>query len=261
MAEEPLSSKQLLLVVTILLVVIVSTAFIWQGMVNRNQSEYHEFRYSIAISTQSVLENVTLLLPVPFVHNNSLLGEALIKGEGYDIPPDWRLSLEYVNDTPMLKIFTAKIVPEYHGYPIPIEPGRTPNRTPPPTITAYSSETPILIPLEFGISQRVPRLIDTQNPFNREPLLSYPELLESIPCQSPSLPGRCYQYMAPIYVQYLSGEVGNLTIFISGGGMNQWGEWSWSGNSYDETIDVTLENNQQRWIQGKSYLSTGNGRY
>ena len=256
-----LSSRHSLLVVTILLIVIVLTIFFWQDMVIRKESDYHELRYQVDISAQSALENITLLLPVPFIHNNSLPGEALVKGEGYGVPPDWRLSLAYVNDTPLLKIFAATIVPEYHGYPIPIEPGSTPIRTPPPTATAYSNETPVLIPLEFGISQRVPRSIDTQNPFDREPLLSYPELLQPIPCKDPSLPERCYYYIAPIYAQYSSSEAGILTISISNGGMNQWWLGGWSGNSDEETIEVTLENNQQGWIQGKGFLSTGSGRY
>jgi len=180
-----LSSKHFLFITAILLIVIILTWFFWQGMVMRKESEYHELQYRVIISTPSVLENITLLLPVPFIQNNSLLGEALAEGDGYGIPPDWRLSLEHVNDTPMLKIFAGKIVPEYHGYPIPIEPGSTPMGTPPPTETAYSSETPVLIPLEFGISQRVHQPIDTQNPLNREPLLSYPALLQPVPCQGP----------------------------------------------------------------------------
>ena len=256
-----LSLKRTILIIAILLIVIVLAWFFWQDMVIRKESEYHELRYQVLISTESMLENITMLLPVPFIHNDSLPGEALVQGEGYGIPPDWRLSLEQVNDTPMLEIFAGKIVPEYHGFPIPIEPGSTPIQTPPPAATTYSNETPVLIPLEFGISQRVQRSIDTQNPFNREPLLTYPELLKSIPCQGPSLPGRCYQYMAPIYVKYSSRQAGNLTIIISSGGTNQWWQGGWSGNSYEEYILVTVENSQQGWIQGEGFLSTGTGRY
>lgn len=256
-----LSSKQLLSIITILLVAIILAWFFWQGIAIRRESEYHEFRYQVAISTESVLENITLLLPVPFIHTTSLPGEALVKGEGYGVPPGWRLSLEQVNDTPLLKIFAVKMVPEYHGSPVPIEPGSTPILTPRPAATGYSDETPILIPLEFGISQRVERSIDTQNPLNREPLLSSPELLQSVPCPGPSLPGRCYQYTAPIYVQYSSSEAGTLTITISGGGTNQWWLGGWTGNSYEENIFVTMENNRQGWVQGNGFLSTGSGRY
>jgi hypothetical protein len=255
------TSKHLLLITGIILVVIFLVWFFWQVSVIRQESDYHELQYQVFISTESALENVTLLLPVPFVHNTSLLGEALARGEGYGIPPNWRVSLERVNDTPLMGISAETIVPEYHGYPVPIEPGSTPIQTPPPVATAYSNETPVLIPLGFGISQRVQRSIDTQNPSNREPLLSYPELLKSIPCQGPSPARRCYKYMAPIYVQYSSSETGNLTISISSGGINQWWAGGWSGNSYGDTIEVTLVNNQQGWIQAEGLLSTGLGRY
>jgi len=67
--------------------------------------------------------------------------------------------------------------------------------------------------------------------------------------------------MAPIYVHYSSREGGNLTITISSGGMNQWWELGWSGNSYGEAIEVTVEYRQQGWIQGNGFLSTGSGRY
>jgi len=67
--------------------------------------------------------------------------------------------------------------------------------------------------------------------------------------------------MAPIYVQYSSGEGGNLTIIVSNGGINQWWEGGWTGNSYEETVEVTQENNRQGWIQGNGFLSTGSGRY
>jgi hypothetical protein len=257
----PHPSKHPLLTAAVILAVIFFAWFFWQVSVIRQESEYHEFQYRVFISTGSTLENVTLLLPVPFVHNTSLLGGALVKGEGYGVPPPWGLSLERVNDTPMLKIAAEKIVPEYHGYPLPLEPGSTPVQTPPPAATAYSPETPVLIPLEFGISQRVPRSIDTQNPFNREPLLSSPELVRSIPCQDQPFPGRCYQFRAPIYVQYSSSGVGTITISISGGGINQWWAGGWSGNSYGDAISVTLENNRQGWIQAEGLLSTGNGRY
>jgi hypothetical protein len=261
MSDMVLPSKHLLLIGAVILVVILLAWFFWQVSVIRQESEYHEFHYRVSISTGSGLENVTLLLPVPSVHNTSFLGEALVKGEGYGIPAEWRVSLEHVNNAPMLKIVAANMVPAYHGYPLPLEPGSTPIETPPPAATAYSPETPVLIPLEFGISQRVQRSIDTENPINRESLLSYPESLKPIPCQARPLPGRCYQYAAPIYVQYSSSGSGNNTISISGGGMNQWWAGGWSGNSYEDEVSVTLDSKRQGWIQAEGLLSTGMGRY
>ena len=257
----PPSSNRLLLVSAAVLVAIFLAWFFWQVTALRQESEYHEFQYRVSLSTRSVLGNVTLLLPVPFVHNTSPQGEALAKGEGYGIPPSWRLSLERVNETPMLKVVAGEIAPEYHGYPVPLEPGSSPVQTPPPTATAYSPGTPVLIPLEFDIVQRVPQSIDTQNPIGREPLLANPESVRPVPCQDQPFSGRCYRYTVPVYVEYSSRDAGNITIFISGGGMNQWWAGGWSGNSYGDTLDITLENNRQGWVQADGFLSTGNGRY
>jgi hypothetical protein len=252
-------SRHPLLVTGIIIVVILSAWVFWQMAAIRQESEYHEYHYQVSLSTQSVLRNVTLLLPVPFLDNTSPLGEAMVRGEGYGIPPSWRLSLEQVNNTPMLNITAGIIVPEYHGYPIPLEWGQTPVQTPPPVATAYSEEIPVLMPLSFGISQRVQESIDTRDPINREPLFSSPGFLTGAPCPGPSPAGRCYRYRAPVFVQY-SGGGGNLTLTLEGGGTNSWWLGGWSGNSYSDSLQVTLDNSRQGWVMAEGLLSTGPGR-
>jgi hypothetical protein len=256
-----ISGKHPLLKLIVVLVVISFAVLLWLGYALRNESESHGYHYQVSLSAESRLENVTLVLPVPFIDNSSPLGEALVRGEGYGIPPDWRLSLEYVNHTPMLKIDADTIIPEYHGYPLPLQVGQTPVETPPSVATAYSEETPILMPLQFGISQEAGRSIDTRDPIGREPPLSSPEMLIPAPC--PDLPhtGDCYQYPVLVFVQYSSRGAGNITIAISGGGTNQWWVGGWTGNSYRDSILVTLENGEQGWVQAEGVLSTGEGRY
>ncbi len=256
-----ISGMHPILKLIVVLVVISLASLLWLGYAIRNESESHGYHYQVSLSTESRLENVTLILPVPFIDNSSPLGEALVRGEGYGIPPGWRLALEYMNSTPMLKIEAGAIIPEYHGYPLPLEEGQTPVQTPPPAVTAYSEETPVLMPLQFGISQVVERSIDTRDPIGREPLLSLPELVRSASC--PDLPGSgaCHHYPAQVFVRYASGGPGNITLSISSGGVNQWWLGGWTGNSYDDWIDVTLERDQQGWIPAEGLLSTGEGRY
>jgi hypothetical protein len=254
-------SRHPLLVTGFLLAVILLSWFCWQLAAIRQESEFHEYQYRVFLSTESSLENVTLILPVPFLGNTSSLGEALVKGDGYGIPPSWRLSLERVNDTPMLGIRADEIVPEYHGYPLPLEWGETPTVTPHPAATAYSEETPVLIPLDFGNSRRVEGSIETRSPLNREPLLVRPELVQPVPCRDPPMGGSCYRFRVPLYVQYAPRNAGRITLSVSGGGINEWWVGGWSGNSYGDTVELTLENNQQGWIEAEGLLSTGMGRY
>jgi hypothetical protein len=253
--------KHPLLKLILVLVVISIATLLWLGYALRNESESHGYDYQVSLSTESRLDNVTLILPVPFINNTSPPGEALVMGEGYGIPTDWKLSLEYVNNAPMLKIETDTIVPEYHGYPLPLEEGQTPILTPQPVATEYAEETPVLMPLVFGISRRVAQSIDTRNPINREPLLSSPELVRSIPCRDLPYQGVCSQYPAQVFVRYSSGRAGNITLSISAGGTNQWWVGGWTGNSYGELMEVTLENGEQGWIPAEGFLFTGEGRY
>jgi hypothetical protein len=255
-----LSWKHLLLAATLLLALFLALVY-WQAMVIRKESEYHEYHYHVSIQSPSAIGNCTLLLPVPSVQNRSPAGDALVRGEGYSVPGGWRLSLEPVNGTPMLRISAPSIVPEYHGYPVPIEPGSTPSVTPVPATAAWSEETPVLIPLEFGVSLRGRDTIDTRTPPGREPLLGNPLSLSPVPCRGPSGSGHCYQYRAPLYVKCLSGDAGNLTLSISAGGTNQWWMGGWSGNSYQEDIVVTPGDSRSGWTEGEGFLSTGLGRY
>lgn len=261
MQTMPLTSRHLIFLIPLLLVLLILTAFFWQGAVFRSESEYHELQYEVSIVTPSVLENVTIILPVPFVQNYSLIGEALIQEKEMYVPADWNLSLESINGSPMLRIFAPKIVPSYHPYPIPIEPGSSQNLTIPPTATEYSNATPVLMPLGISIAQRVQQSIDTRHPLQKEPLLLNPDSYQSISCDAPSESGQCYWFIVPIYIQYASSDRSPLTITLVNRGTNQWWEWGWSGNSYDELIEVTVEQSQQGWILGRGCLSTGNGRY
>jgi hypothetical protein len=254
-------SRHPLLTAAIFLVAVFLAFIFWQAMTIRNESESHEYHYSVSVSTPSVLENCTLLLPVPFIRNTSPLGEAMVRGDVYNVPPDWRLSLEQVNDTPMLKISAPAIIPEYHGYPIPLEWGSTPPVAPPPVATTWADETPVLIPWVFSVSLKVQDSVDTRDPVGREPLLSDPSFYTPAPCRGPSSSGYCYRSVVPVYVICSSGAGGNLTLSISGGGTNQWWLGGWSGKSYGETMEVPVEDTMQGWIQGEGFLSTGMGRY
>jgi hypothetical protein len=249
-----------LVIIAVLVIAIPFAVFSWQAMTIRKESEYHRYHYDVSISSPSPMNNCTLFLPVPSLRNQSLLGEALVRGEGYNVPPGWRLSLGQVNGSLVLRVTAPAIVPEYHAYPIPIEPGSTPSATPVPAATAWSGETPVLIPIDFGVSLLVQEPIDTRDPVGREPLLADPVSLLPGSCRGPSETGQCYHYRAPVSVLCSSGG-GNLTLSITGGGTNQWWMGGWSGNSYDETIDVTLEDPRQGWTTGEGFLMTGTGRY
>ena len=64
-------------------------------------------------------------LPVPELNNTPSFTESLLNKTAYGVPPGWDLSLVNKNGSPMLAIRAARMVPDYHGNPIAIEPEAT----------------------------------------------------------------------------------------------------------------------------------------
>jgi len=263
-------SKYLLLIIAILLIAILAVTVSWSGMAMRESSTQHRYGYTITIYTRSTIHNVTMILPVPSVNGTSEIGEALVRGEGYGVPSGWNLSLVEYREIPMLMIETPVLVPEYHAYPIPIEPGQAPNRTPPPTATAYSEDTPILIPLECGLGLEVNRTIDTRNPAAHEPLL-YPKTMVktyngesqadragSSNSDSPG-PGEEQdpEFLVPLYITCNSNQPVDIEISVAITGINEWWELGWRGNSYSERIIASIQGNETGWIYAKGRFDSG----
>ncbi len=101
------SSKKMLKYVLITLIIAVIaflcyTFFMYDKIAR--ESEQHNFHYTIGISYTSTIDNVTILLPVPMLNGTTLLAESFLNREVHCIPPDWNLSVEMVNATPMLAI-------------------------------------------------------------------------------------------------------------------------------------------------------------
>ena len=116
--------RTLIILVLILMAVLLVawTAYRFDQAVS--QSERHTYFYSVELSHNTTIDNVTLFLPVPELNNTPFFVASLLDRTAYGVSPDWNLSIISVNGTPMLAIRAARMVPEYHGYPIAIEPGQ-----------------------------------------------------------------------------------------------------------------------------------------
>ncbi len=112
-----------LLLVLILVAVVFFAWTTYQFNEASRQSERHNYYYTIDLSYTAPMENVTLLLPVPHLDTAPVFMESILNGTAYGISPGWNVTIARENGTPMLAIRAARMVPEYHGYPVAIEPG------------------------------------------------------------------------------------------------------------------------------------------
>ena len=120
----PIRPRTLFILALILLAVVFFTWVTWQFDQATRQSERHNYYYTIDLSYNTTIENVTLFLPVPELNNTPFFTESLLNKTAYGVPPDWDLSLVNENGSPMLAIRAARMVPDYHGSPSRLSRGR-----------------------------------------------------------------------------------------------------------------------------------------
>lgn len=281
-----------LLVTGLLLLFAVAVPFVLSE--NRERTGHHVIEYSVRISSDTTLENLTLLIPLPSVNGTSTIGEGLAYGSGYGVPEGWNLSLERLNGSQFLKIADAEFVPERAAYPVPIgeDPGENESRLqgkstirtiplattsvimntrngsayavrigPGVNTTAAACELPILRPVEFGVREMVAATINTRDPFGMEPLLEPKEDLRETGCGTPvTKTARCFAYTSPVYIDYRSDGPSDIEISVSVHASNEWWELGWSSNSYTDRIFVSPPDGKG-WVTADGSLLIGNGRY
>jgi hypothetical protein len=225
------------------------------------QSERHTYSYSIDLSYDTTIENVTLFLPVPERNNTPLFMESLLNGTAYGVSPDWNLTIVHENGTPMLALRAARMVPEYHGSPIRIEPGVSVLPTTRVPGHEYSSDTPILKPVSIGVSETITSDIDTRFPVDHEPVF-FPKG-EFTP--GAGIPvahnGPVYDHKVPVYISYTSARPAVISLRIGIHGANMIWKGGWQSNAYSDTVILEIANDTQGWVMGEGKLSTASGVY
>ena len=247
------------ILIVIFIVVAAGVSFLWDQ--SCRASERHDYTYEIGLSYNTTIENVTLLVPVPELNGTPVIAVSLVNGTGYGVPADWNLSIEDVNGTPMLAIRAARMVPEYHAYPLPVEPGASPLPVTPQPGNEYSAETPVLAPINLAVMIPGNRTIDTREPLGKEPVL-YPDG-QFIPADrtTAAYQGDAYLHRVPVYVRYISDRPADIGIRVSIEGVNSIWRGGWLSNVYTDRVVIELNNGAQGWVEGEGTLTTGAGVY
>lgn len=225
------------------------------------ESERHDFYSSISLSYTTTIKNVTIMLPVPGPNGTPVLADAFINRSAPGIPRDWDLSIEEVKGTPMLVIRADRMVPEYHGYPIQIEPGQSPLPTTIAPRTGYSVETPVLWPVHIGTMVQVNRTIETRDPIGREPVFAYTgkfTLMEE--SAGPHVEGKEYAHPVPVYVWFEQEQPAEFSFQANIEGINSIWRGGWIFNRYEDSVSVELKG-PQGWTEARGTLRVGEGVY
>jgi len=259
--QLPIRRRTLVILALILLAVILFAWVAWQFDQSTRQSERHTYFYTIDLSYTATIENVTLFLPVPELNETPMFITPLLNGTGYGVSPDWNLSVVYENGTPMLAIRADRMVPEYHGYPIAIEPGTSVLPTTLVPGHEYSGDTPVLMPVTLAMMETSGSVIDTRYPVGHEPVF-FPKGVFTPGSEIPTT-SNCptFDHTVPVYVSYKSERPVVLSLRVSVEGYNAIWRGGWESNTYSDTVFLEIEDGSQGWIEGEGKLFTAEGLY
>lgn len=215
-----------------------------------SQSERHTYFYSIDFSYNSTIENVILFLPVPELNNTPLCVSSLLDKTAYGVSPNWNLSVISMNGTPMLAIRAASMVPEYHGYPIAIEPWTSVLPTTKIPAHEYAKDTPVLMPVTIAVMETRESGINTRNPVGHEPVFFPDEVF------TPAQNFPAYDHPVPVYISYTSERPVAVSLRVSVYGSNGIWRGGWVSDTYSDTVTLEITNATQGWIAGEGKLIT-----
>ena len=259
--QLPIRLRTLFILAFILLAVVLFAWVTWQFDQGSRQSERHNYYYTIDLSYTATIDNVTLLLPVPELNNTPLFITSLLNKTAYGVSPAWNLTVVTENGTPVLAIRAARMVPEYHGYPIAIEPGTSVLPTTLVPGHEYSGDTPVLMPVSVAVMETSVSEIDTRNPVGHEPLF-FPGVMftpgSEVPpvCNCPT-----YDHKVPVFISYTSDGPVVISLRVSVQGSNAIWRGGWQSNTYSDTIVLEIADGEQGWIEGEGKLFTAEGVY
>jgi hypothetical protein len=259
--QLPISRRTLVILALILLAVILFAWVAWEFDQTARQSESHNYYYSIDLSYNTTIENVTLVLPVPELNNTPFFITSLLNKTAYGVSPYWNVSVVNENGTTMLAIRADRMVPEYHGYPIAIEPGASVLPTTLVPGHEYSGDTPVLMPVSVAVMETSESNIDTRHPVGHEPLFFPNGTFTPGACVTPACDGPVYDHPVPVYISYTSVRPVVISLRVSVDGSNAIWRGGWESNTYSDTVFVEIANGTQGWIEGEGKLFTAEGVY
>jgi hypothetical protein len=224
------------------------------------ESSNNLYDFTVAVNTDSKLENLTFYLPVPVLMNESELGEkAVFENTGGN--KGWNLSMIETEHGKMLKITANELNPELHQEieVNPPEPGQNKD-VPTGEVISFTRGS-----IDFGVSMEADHIIDTRNALENEPNLSPKYNLKPSDSNLPPLDDETYveawNYESMIYADYTASPDAHVEVGISSSGVNEWWRGGWTYNKYREYLGTEFTGEKHGWFTANGEFVEGEGIY
>ncbi|ELZ94103.1 hypothetical protein C440_10798 [Haloferax mucosum ATCC BAA-1512] len=254
--------------IVVVLVVAVAAGGLWAvGRLSFLDSYGSQYDYSVRVSADEPISNVTMFVPLP-VENNSSPVAANVESREYLIPETWSYDVVDTQYGPMLRIRADELPadPTYHR--AVIENDRL-VRWEQISEREYDQNDANTVRVEHDAvdlyaDATVNRSIDTRSPEGTEPIFEPRQNVRAVPCEWPHEADetRCYAYDSMVYLQYDGPETTTVSVSIELYGTNSWWVGGWNYNEYTDRIyayDVPAD--RRGWVVVEGELQTGVGNY
>jgi hypothetical protein len=230
----------LFVIILVLFVSVVSyTAYINTSYRNSLTGTYE---YNCTITTNTVLSNVTLFLPVPAdMTGNSPVVSQISRQQVTGVPEDWTITLFDTGKATLLKISAPRI-------------GQN-------AINGSTQATSIT----FEVNASSHTLIDTRSPVENAAVFRPVQDINTVACPasdaSTGSTPECSEYLTSIYADYTSAPSASVSISASLDATNSWTIFAPESNSYKNRIDVLMQGDNHGWVTTRGWLEYGIGVY
>ncbi|MDD4137347.1 MAG: hypothetical protein PHT99_05565 [Methanoregula sp.] len=224
--------------IVLLVIFTAFTGYFWYVESTYRASLTSTYSYTCTITTDSLLTNMTLFLPVPADRsgNSPVIGEfSAHRIQG--IPYSWKTELYDTGKATLVKITIPALVPP----------------------TGTSPEKPFSVTLYTNIPSK--NLIDTKNPVENSPMFRPVQDPASTECTTGGSGGRCSTYKTTLYADYRTDPDATVTIASSLVARNEWKIFEPHENEYTTDITALMSGDQNGWTTVNGYLEQGIGSY
>lgn len=191
------------------------------------------YGYSVSLSTNATLENVTLYVPLPDTPNGRSPVVAAVGNGTADAPDSWTYDVVATDRGRLLRIRASEIVAERRPD------GRRDG--------SYL----------FGVQAPAAAVVDTDDPFGREPTMGLTDGRSEIPCPNlvePVPEQHCYQFDPAVYAAYDAPADADVDVYVITNGVNTYRDRSHA--MYYERVTVFLDGPQKGWVTAEGFART-----
>ncbi|OPY35977.1 MAG: hypothetical protein A4E35_02255 [Methanoregula sp. PtaU1.Bin051] len=221
----------------IIILVVVAGTGVYTFFTERQYRESltSTYSYSLTISANEELRNVTLFVPLPAnPAGYSPVEKRFSLRQVQGLPPAWETSLLGSNKGTAVKIRTA-------------------------SLGSGTGATVVTLTLEEPAGQ-----IDTRAPETNSVLFWPVQDLKTADCSGfadPKAGASCYRYLSAIYADYDSSPNARVEISSTITGKNEWTIFKPDFNEYTSSISVLMLGENHGWVVAKGELQAGIGSY